>query len=131
MSGLDTLKICGAAMICLVALMSVRNLREGFSPLLRAASTLLFSGLCIVLLSPLVSFCRDMITKGGVEKYGEIIFKALGVAYLTHITSLVCRDCGEESLSASVETVGKTELLILAIPLISEVVRIAGELLSW
>ena len=131
MNDLSTFKICGVTMICLVSLLAVRNLRESFSPILRVTATLLFAGLSVTMLFPLVSFCREMTKESGTEEYIGTIFKALGVAFLTHLTARICRDCGEESLSLGVETAGKTELLILALPLIREVLETAREMLSW
>lgn len=128
---MSAVKICGAGLLCLVALICVKNLKENFAPLLRFAAALLFLGAAVGMLSPLVSFGRDAIGKSGMSEYGAVVFKALGIAYLTHITAQICRDCGEVGIAGGVETVGKIELLLLALPILSEVLSIAEEMLSW
>ena len=66
---------------------------------------------------------------GGGE--GEILFRALGIATLTHITAELCRDCGESTLAGGVEMLGKLEILTLCLPLIAAVLETVGEILQW
>ena len=128
---MSALKICGAAFVCLVALIAVRNMKENFVPLLRFASGIIFLGIVVLMLPPIISFGTSVIEKSKVSEYGEVVLKALGIAYLTHITAHICRDCGENGIGEGIETAGKIELLILALPLFSEVLSIVEEMLSW
>ena len=59
------------------------------------------------------------------------MIKALGISYLTQITSSVCMDCGENGLAGSIENVGRIELLLLALPLLGEILNTAEAMLSW
>jgi len=127
----SAVKICGAGLLCLVTLLCVRNLRESFAPLLRFAASLLFIGTLIGMISPLVVYGKSIIDKSGISEYGEVIVKALGIAYLTHITSGICRDCGETSIASGVENVGRIEILLLALPLFEEILSLVGVMLSW
>lgn len=128
---MSAVKICGAGLLCLVALLCIKNLRENFVPLVRFAAAVIFVGSLLGMISPLISFWEGAIAKSQVEKYTTLIFKALGIAYLTNITAQICRDCGENGIAGGVETVGKIELLLLALPLLSEVLLTAEEMLSW
>ncbi|MBQ8208229.1 MAG: hypothetical protein IJZ89_05795 [Clostridia bacterium] len=128
---MSAVKICGAGILCLAALLCVKSLRENYAPLLRFASAVLFIGTALSMLSPLVSFADKTVEKSGLIEYGRIVMKALGISYLTQITSGICRDCGENSIAGGVETVGKIELLLLALPLFNEVLTAAEEMLSW
>ena len=55
--------------------------------------------------------------------YGEIMLKGLGIAVLCRICSDICRDCGEPTAAAGVESAGKIGLLILALPAVGEVLE--------
>lgn len=60
------------------------------------------------------------------DEYPEIIFKALGICYITQIGSDCCRDCGENSLASAVETFGRISVLVIAIPAfrsLSEIIK--------
>ncbi|MEE0970431.1 MAG: SpoIIIAC/SpoIIIAD family protein [Clostridia bacterium] len=128
---MSALKICGVAIVCLTALLCVKNLRENFAPLIRFASVIIFTGAAVGMLAPLISFSRDTMELGGVSEQGKVVFKALGIAFLTQISSQICRDCGEGSLADSIEAVCRIELLLLALPMLSKILSTVTELLSW
>ena len=65
-----------------------------------------------------------------VARYAEIMLKGLGVAILTHISSLVCRECGKPTLADAVETAGKLEIFAFALPLIYEIIKTSAALLE-
>ena len=59
-----------------------------------------------------------------------VIAKAFGIAYLTQLTSSVCRDLGEGSLAVTCELAGRILLAILALPVIKRIAEIAISLAS-
>lgn len=128
---MNILKICGIGIICLVALVCVRIFGENYARLIRTVSTVLFFGAMIALISPVISLLYELSEKSGIEEYAFIVIKALGIVFITHITSSLCRDCGEGGIASCVESVGKVEIVILALPIFREVLRVAEEMLSW
>lgn len=62
-------------------------------------------------------------------EYIEILFKALGICFLTQFASDTCKDAGETALSSKIETAGKLMILIVSLPLFEKVVSIATELI--
>lgn len=64
-----------------------------------------------------------------ISKYFAVLMKALGISCLTYITSEICRTAGEELLSNMAQIAGKFEILILCVPLASELINTAKELL--
>ena len=51
--------------------------------------------------------------------------KAVGIAYLTELTSALCRDLGEGSLAVVCETAGRLMLALLALPIIARIAETA------
>lgn len=128
---MSAFKICGAGILCLMALLSIKNLREGYAPILRFAASLIFVGTAVSMLMPAIGFMNTAINKSGFAEYGVVVMKALGISYLTQITAGICRDCGENSIAGGVEAVGRIELILLALPLFSEILTLAEGMLSW
>lgn len=62
-----------------------------------------------------LSFLTDL--NGQSPSYFPIILKTLGIVIITQISSSLCKESGEESLSLIVELVGKVSVLIVSIPL--------------
>lgn len=127
---MDTAKICLAAVTGVCLCVIVKQWRSDFLPLLRLAVTVLFAGTIISLASPLVAYLREMTASTGLSDYAVLLFKALGIAILTQCASDICRDAGESGVATGVELAGKTEILILCLPLLGELFTIVKNLLA-
>ena len=128
---MSVLRLCGIGILCLSALMCVKNLRENYSVVLRAAIGVLFFGIGVSMLSPIISFFISSAKDGGFSEYGEVILKALGIVYLVKITSFSASECGETGLARSLENIGRIELLLLSIPLAEKILSASREMLIW
>lgn len=62
-------------------------------------------------------------------EYVIVLQKALGIGYITTITSGICRDANESSLALALEFAGKVQILLLSLPLVSSLLEAAKSLL--
>lgn len=117
------------AVPALFAVLIVKQWKTDFSPLLRIALAILFGGIAIGALSPVIEYLGGLL---GTEQvlYAKILLKALGIAFLSHYAAELCRESGEGSLAGGVELVGKIEILLLCIPLMEQILSTAKELLA-
>ena len=60
----------------------------------------------------------------------RILLRSLGLAFATELCAGICRDSGETALAAWVETAGRLEILVLALPLVRAVADTVAGLLS-
>ncbi len=111
--------------------MCVKNLRESYSFVLRAVIGVLFFGMSVSMLSPIISFLDTTARAGGLYEYSETILKALCIVYLVKITSSAATECGESGLAKSIEGVGRIELLLLSLPLAQKILSASREMLTW
>ena len=63
------------------------------------------------------------------EEYLTILFKALGICYITQFASDICKDCGENTLAVQAEIAGKIALMLLALPLFGTLAELISELI--
>lgn len=64
----------------------------------------------------------DLIEKTDLdESYLRIMFKGLGICYITQIASDCCRDSENSTLATQVEIAGKIAMLVLSLPLFKAV----------
>ena len=71
---------------------------------------------------------REIAEQGGVPPdMVTLIVKAVGIAYLSQLTSALCGDLGESSLAVTCEVVGKLLLTLLALPIVQRIAAIAIE----
>ena len=128
--GGQLLKICALAVICVAVGAVINQIKRELSFAVRCAGSILIFGMIVISLEPLLAELGNVRGLEGSAEYIEIMLKALGVAILTQICSGICRDCGENGLSAGVEFAGKTEILILCLPLIKRILEYASRILS-
>ena len=58
-----------------------------------------------------------------------IILKALGICIVAELGSQCCRDAGEAAIAAKVELAAKTALVLMGMPVFTQLLETAGELL--
>ncbi len=102
---------------------------QGLAVGLAAGAVMLLAALAQAV--PLFRELKDLLSRGGVDgEYVEIVFKALGICFLTQLAADACRDAGEQGLCAKAELAGKLALLSLALPLFRKVGEIALSLIE-
>lgn len=64
------------------------------------------------------------------REYLSIIFKSLGICWLTQFSSDICRDCNEAAIASAAEVFGKIQLAVLSLPLFDGLIDIVTEILG-
>ena len=57
----------------------------------------------------------------------KIMLKSMGIAYITAITGEICTSAGEETLASAAAFAGKVEITVLCLPLLTSLIKLAGE----
>ncbi|MDE5992892.1 MAG: stage III sporulation AC/AD family protein [Oscillospiraceae bacterium] len=84
----------------------------------------------IMFVSPVAEAIRGLYARAGADgEYLTILFKALGICYITQFACDICRDSGENALATQAELAGKLSLLILALPLFDSLSEIVSGLI--
>lgn len=127
---MSIIRYCGIALLSLSVIMILSELRPKLAKLVATAI-----GVCMLTaagtsISPAFKVISEYISGTPLSSYASTLLKALGVALAVEITADICRDAGESSLASRIEMIGKAELLILALPLISELITIARGMFS-
>ena len=125
---MDTWKICGLALICLVSFSVVRQWGRDFEVPMKLAAAVVFLGILLGMAIPLVSWMREMLSVGVVSEYAELLLGALGIAVVTGVCADLCRECREPTVASYVEMAGRLEILILSVPLIKEILEAVRQL---
>ncbi len=60
--------------------------------------------------------------------YLGLLVKAMGVGYVVSVASDICRDLGATETANRLELCGRAELLVLAIPPLTELLKLAKQL---
>ena len=127
---MTVLKFCMLAVVGLCAATVIKHWTGEWLPLLRVGLAVLFGIAAIGAAAPLVRYLEELLEVHGLSDYATVLLKALGIAVLTQSCADICRECGETSAASGVELAGRVELLLLALPLMGEVLEAARQLLT-
>ncbi len=128
---MDTLyKIIGIALITCVAFLVVKPIRSDFAVLISIVGGLVIVFYLTSYLSSVFDIFDTIFTVSGLNSslYG-IIFKIIGIGYLTEFTASICNDTGNSSLGDKVLLGGKIIILVMALPIVTSILEIVVELL--
>lgn len=123
-----------AAAVCIIAaifatLLKQYNREHGMFCVIAACVTV--GAALITYLSPIADRMQALFVQTGLpQTYLEILWKALGVCYLTGIAGDLCRDCGESALAQMAELWGRLSLVLLSLPLLETLLETVTEVLS-
>lgn len=128
---MDTLyKILGIAIITCVACLIVKPVRSDFAVLISVVGGIIIVFFLLSYLSNIFDVFKSIFNFSGLNSslYG-VIFKIIGIGYLTEFTASICSDTGNQSLGDKVLLGGKIIILVMALPIITSILDIVMELL--
>ncbi len=127
------LKLCGAGVLCAVMTMLLGKLSVGGTAVRIGGAVLIF-GAFAVLLGEALEVMRGLVDISGENEFlgeaFELMMRALGISVLCRLCSGICRDCGEGSIADGIEGAGRVGIFLLTLPLLSDILDFAREVLS-
>lgn len=127
---MESAQFCLLALTGVAAAILIREARSDLLPAVRLAIAVLLAFAVLEASTPVVSFLRELTGTAALSGNAGVLFKALGIAFLTEICAGICRDCGESGAATGVEWIGKAEILLLCLPLMEDLLSLARSLLS-
>ncbi|MBR5615856.1 MAG: hypothetical protein IKW66_03455 [Clostridia bacterium] len=123
------LRLCGGALLCAVAIVLLKSAGGNVLPL-QWTGTVVLTGASLLMLAPVIAWVGELCEGQGMGEMASLMLKGLGVALLTQFCADLCRQSGEAPLANSVEMAGKAELLLLCLPMLRDLIDVAGEMLA-
>lgn len=115
--------------MCLACLGAVlRQLKPSFFPFYTVGCVVLCGVYLVSLLTPVVSYVRELTESTALPSFFGVLFKAVGVSLLSTAASEICTACGENSLAKGVEGAGKAVILLLSLPVVKYLLESALQL---
>ena len=128
---IESIKICAMGILFAVLCIFVKNIRNEFLIPTRLAGILILFSFIIVLINPIFEFLKSIMGENLPIEHMKILLKSFSIAYITQISSELCRECGENNIAFTIESAGKIEIIILSLPLINNVIQLSRELILW
>jgi len=128
---MDVLLLVAFVVISLVLIVAIRKYSPDIALVVSICAGVLMMITIVLKAVPAIDQIRGVFGSAGLGgEFGAIIFKALGICFLTQFAADACRDAGEASLGSRVEFGGKIALLLVALPLFESILNITDSLLG-
>lgn len=128
------MKIIEISSIALISAFVALILKEKF-PEISIAISLVASSIILIfavdLATPIISKIKEISNFSNIEDNNlSIIFKALGICFFTQFSCDACLDAGQKSIANKLELFGKVAVLVVAFPLIVQILNIVTSLVG-
>lgn len=123
-------KIIAIGLITCLATMIVRPIRSDFAVIIGLVGGLIILFMVVNYLATIFEVFKEIIGITGLNSnLYTLLLKIIGVGYLIEFTAGICSDTGNSSLGDKVLLGGKIIILVMALPIITNILQIIMELL--
>lgn len=128
---MEILKVLGITItVCAILLALRAQGRADIAYLTSAAFAAMMLIWIAAQLSPVLQSFDAMLSEASVgEDTIALLLKVTGVALISEFAAQICKDAGEDSLGQKAELAGKVTILLMALPLILSLCRMALSLM--
>ena len=123
---MDVAKIAAAGIMTAIVYSFIRNVKPEFS------SLVLLGGCAVILIAVAERFIEasqsvnTMLELAGIEeKNVSILMRSLGICVVSQFAADICYDNSSSSMAAAVELAGRVGAIILALPMLHSVAKLA------
>lgn len=128
------MRACGVGVVTALCLAVIGRASGGYGFALRIGGAVLLFGIFLLVFTESVDALSAVAIAASGSSFAadafERMLKGLGVALLCRFCSDICRDCGEQTLGAGVESVGRIVIFSLSLPMLTDILELAGEMLG-
>lgn len=127
---MNELKACGIIICALIVCVVFKNLKSEYSLFIRIIITISVFSVSLGLIYPILNYISEIAKGTAIDTYLPILLKSMGIAFTVQITSDVCKDAGEGALAERVIFFGKSEILVISLPLVKSLFSLCEDLLK-
>ena len=127
---MEIVKIVVAAILIVFVVTIIKQIKPELAVAIMVIGSVVLILYILSFFSPIVVTIEKIINSTGLNKeMFVVLLKIIGIGYLVEFCADICNDSGNSAIANKVVLGGKIFILILAIPIISELFNIIVELL--
>lgn len=127
----ELVKIIAIAIISVIAILILKQVRPEFSLLIGLASGLCITFIILDALQSSLTTFTSILNKTGVNiSLIKVVLKIIGLGYLTEFAANLCVDSGISSLSDKILLSGKLIILVEILPIISNLIELLLDIIK-
>ena len=128
---MNIIAIAGVAVIAAILAVMMKQYHQEYSVVISIAAGIIILFEIFANVSPAIKQINTLLSSAGLSaEYTAILFKALGICFLTQFAADSCRDAGESALASKTELAGKIAIVVLSLPLFESIAKTAVGLIG-
>ena len=128
---MDLIAIIGVSLAAAVIAIILRQYRAEYAIVISLVTGAIVLVAIMQALEPVLGEVSELIGASGMgTENTAAILKVVGVGFITQLACDSCRDAGEGAIAAKVELAGRVSILILALPVFSQILQIVSGLFN-
>lgn len=125
---MSELKVCGIVFCALSLIIVFKGLKGEYSLFIRLAITIGITIFTLTLIQPILTYIENIASNNPlIYKYFPYLIKSICIAFIVQITANCCNDVGEGTLADGVTLFGKVQIVLISIPLITDLISLASK----
>lgn len=125
------ISLTGIAVIATVLSVMLKKYNPEYSMVIGLMAGIYIIGVILSKVHPAISQINSLISATKIQpQYAIILFKSLGICFITQFASDACKDAGEVGLSGKIELAGKVSIVLICLPLFEEVINTVLKLIG-
>ncbi len=128
---IDIYSVVGLAIVGAVLSLVLRQYRPEYSIVVALCTSVIILIAVLSAMQEIIDTVQNLLTRANIEgEFAQVLFKSLGICVVAQLAADACRDAGESAIATKVEMAGKVAVLVVSLPLFSELISISARLLS-
>ena len=124
------LRIVAIGLIACVASMILRPIRQDFAIFIGIAGGLIILFIVINYFTGILSTIKEILSVTGINSnIYKLLLKIIGIGYLIEFSAGICSETGNSSLGDKIMLGGKIVIMVMALPIITNILEIIKGLL--
>ena len=117
-------QLIGFCLFAAVIVVVIRPINPTFSGLLCVAFGVMLVSVLLPEIRHFIECIHQFLTDVGLEgTYYIVMFKAVGIVFMTELAEQICRDMGVQAIAERVEFCGRLAMLGVAVPLFIDLTK--------
>jgi len=123
----DIVKIIGVALLTTFAVLVLKPTKPEIAALVSIAGGIIVLLMFVNSLSGVIINITSIVSRTGIKsEVFSALLKIIGIGYLTEFAAGICNDAGNNSMAQKVLLAGKVIILVLALPIINNLIEIVA-----
>ncbi|MDD4110140.1 MAG: stage III sporulation protein AD [Clostridia bacterium] len=127
---MEVFRIIGVGLVTALTVLIVKQVKPEIAVVLGMAGGIVMILMLVDSLTSVISSFSEILKKSGLTSgIFSTVLKIIGVGYITEFSANLCVDAGSSSIADKILLAGKIIILVISMPIISNIIEIVSGLL--